>query len=94
MKLHKVDTTAWTVREVEGEPWPGKDSEGDTCFDNTHFVSEKAAWDKLKAEVQAGVCIAGRMVETAKGQLAKAEQEAGRMAQALLKVCDQLDARS
>lgn len=94
MKLHKVDTTAWTVREIEGEPWPGKDSEGDTCYDNTHFVSEKAAWDKLKAEVTAGVCYWGRAVDEAKRNLAKAEQEAGEMAQALAKVCDQIDARS
>ena len=93
MKLHKVDTENWTVRAVDGEPWPGKDSDGDTCYDNTHFVSEHAAWDKLKAEVLAGVCIAGRMVDTAKSEMARVEQEAGRMAQALLKVCDQLEAR-
>ena len=94
MKLHKVDTEAWTVREIDGEPWPGKDSEGDTCYDNTHFVSEGAAWDKLKAEVTAGVRYWGRTVEQAKRELAKAEQEAALMAQALAKVCDQLDARS
>ena len=94
MKLHKVDTTAWTVREVEGEPWPCKDSEGDTCYDNSHFVSEQAAWEKLKAEVQAGVCLAGRRVTQAKEELADAQREAGEMAEALMKVCDQLRARS
>lgn len=93
MKLHKVDTTAWTVREVDGEPWPGKDTEGDVCYDNSHFVSERAAWDKLKAEVQAGVCLAGRRVTEAKFELASAEKEAGQMAEALMKVCDQLLAR-
>ena len=94
MKLHKVDTESWTVREIDGEPWPGKDSEGDTCYDNTHFVSESAAWDKLKAEVTSGVCYWGRAVEQAKRELVKAEQEAALMAQALAKVCDQLEARS
>ena len=94
MKLHKVDTTAWTVREIEGEPWPGKDSEGDTCYDNSHFVSEKAAWDKLKAEAQAGVCLAGSRVKQAKAELLAAQQEAGEMADALMKVCNQLLARS
>ena len=93
MKLHKVDTTNWTVREVEGTPWPGADTDGDSCYDNTHFVSERAAWDKLKAEVQAGVCLAGRRVTEAKLELASAEKEAGQMAEALMKVCDQLRAR-
>ncbi len=93
MKLHKVDTKNWTVREVEGTPWPGADTEGDSCYDNTHFVSERAAWDKLKAEVQAGVCLAGRRVTEAKLELASAEKEAGQMAEALMKVCDQLRAR-
>ena len=94
MKMHKVDTGSWTVREVEGEPWPGKDSEGETCYDNTHFASEKAAWDKLKAEVQAGVCLVGQRVAQAKQELASAQQEAGEMAEALMKVCNQLRARS
>lgn len=94
MNLYKVDTEQWTVREVQGEPWPGKDSDGDTCYDNTHFVSEGAAWDKLKAEVTAGLCYWGRAVDQARRELAKAEQEAALMAQALAKVCDQLDARS
>ena len=42
MKLHKVGTTQWTVREVDGEPYPGKDSAGETCYENTHFVSERS----------------------------------------------------
>lgn len=94
MRLYKVDAAAWTVREVDGEPWPGKDSDGDTCYDNSHFVSERTAWDKLKAEVQAGVCLAGRRVSKAKAELADAQREAGEMAEALMRVCDQLRARS
>lgn len=40
MKLWKRDTTAWTVRQVEAEPYPGKDEDGDTCYTNTHFARE------------------------------------------------------
>lgn len=94
VKLHKVDTTAWTVREVEGEPWPGKDSEGDACYDNTHFVSEGAAWDKLKAEVSAGLMLADREVKQCREELRRAEEEMVRAGSALVTVLDQLDARS
>ena len=52
-KLYKVDTTDCEVRCVTGGPWPAKDSEGDTCFDNTHFSTHRAALEKLRAECDA-----------------------------------------
>lgn len=93
MTLYKVDTKNWTVREVQSDPWPGKDSDGEICYENTHFTSERAAWEKLKAEVDVGVCCSGRTIQYAKRQLAAAEQEAGRLAEAMMKVCEQLRAR-
>lgn len=94
MRLYKVDTEAWTVREVEGESWPGNDSDGDTCYENTHFVDEAEAWAKLRAEVETGVSLAGRAVAQAKAALAAAEKEAGRMAEAFAVVCDRFRERA
>lgn len=52
MKLFKRDTVLWTVRQVEGEMYPGKDDEGDTCYSNTHFVNEDEAWNSLLGEAE------------------------------------------
>lgn len=86
MKLWKRDTTAWTVRQVEAEPYPGKDEDGDTCYTNTHFAREADAWESLYAEAAAFVSLSGRDVEDAKQALAKAQQEAGEAAQAFMTV--------
>lgn len=86
MKLWKRDTTAWTVRQVEAEPYPGKDEDGDTCYTNTHFAREADAWESLYAEAAAFVSLSGRDVENAKQALAKAQQEAGEAAQAFMTV--------
>ena len=76
MKLWKRDTKNWTVRQVEGEPYPGEDSEGDTCYENTHFADEQDAWDSLLSEAKAWVSLAaGRVIRT-RGELRCAECEA------------------
>ncbi|MGH8073697.1 MAG: hypothetical protein ACREO4_06445 [Lysobacter sp.] len=80
MKLWKVDTTLSTVREVEGEPWPGKDAEGDTCYDNTHFRTESAACDRLAADVAARVSLAGADVHNAEYRLRQAHANAAEAA--------------
>ena len=51
--VFKVDATEGEVRCVLGGPWPAVDSEGDTCFDNTHFSTHRAALEKLRAECDA-----------------------------------------
>ncbi len=53
MLVFKVDSTEGEVRCVRGGPWPAVDSEGDTCFDNTHFSTHRAALEKLRAECDA-----------------------------------------
>ena len=88
MKLWKRDTKAWTVRQVDGEPWPGKDEDGDTCYVNTHFECEADAWERLYAEASAFVSLSGRDVETAEQALAKARVDAGEAAKAFQKVRD------
>lgn len=76
MKFFKADTERWEVREVDGEPWPGKDSEGDTCFDNTHFLDMAKALEKLEREASAWVQLAGRNVADQRNKTKEAEFEA------------------
>lgn len=86
MMLYKVDTGAWTVREVVGEPWPGKDSDGERTYDNTHFTDEGAAWQKLEREALAFVEIAARAVTRVREDLAARERDTVEAALALEKV--------
>ena len=76
MKLWKCDTSNWTVRQVNGEPWPGSDSEGNICYRNTHFADEADAWDSLLREAEAWVQLAASRVIRAREQLRCAEGEA------------------
>ena len=77
MKLYKRDTQTCTVREVEGEPYPGRDSEGDVCYLNSHFQTEAEAWASLKSEVEARVSMAGRDVAQKRMELQNAQEKAG-----------------
>jgi hypothetical protein len=85
-KLWKRDTTNWTVREVEGEPYPGRDSEGDVCYVNSHFPTENEAWESLKKEVEAWVSLAGRDLTQAEAAVRAAQAECGKAAVAFEKV--------
>lgn len=80
MKLWKVDQSQWTVRQVDGERYPGKDSEGDTCFDNTHFVKEEPAWLNLMANAEAMVKMSGESVRQAECALVECNRRAGQAA--------------
>ena len=76
MKLYKVDIVKCEVREIDGEPWPGSDSEGDKCFANTHFAVENAAWEKLNESVVAWVEVAARDVVRQRAQVLVYERNA------------------
>ncbi len=86
MKLYKRDTQNVTVREVEGEPYPGTDSDGEICYINSHFRTEAEAWESLKAEVEARVSLAGCNVAQKKLELQKAQEKAGEAAIAFEKM--------
>jgi hypothetical protein len=79
MKLYKYNLRTGTVIEVEGDRWPGKDSDGDTIYENTHFHTEAKAWEKLLAECQAGCRLAGDQVDLCRSKLADAQAAAGDM---------------
>lgn len=85
MKLWKADTTNWVVREVEGEPYPGIDEDGETCYENTHFSSKAEALDHLEKEAIAMVSLSARSLLRARERLKDAEAECGNAAIALHK---------
>lgn len=93
MQFWKVDTRAWTVRAVEGERFPGIDSDGETCYDNTHYRREDDAWRKLSDEVAAFVSLSGRSVINAQAELDRARIEAANAAAAFVTVQDQVRQR-
>lgn len=76
MILYKYHSKSGTVKAVEGEPWPGTDADGDTCFVNSHFATEGEAWDAMVRDVSAGVSIAARIVEQVREELRQAETKA------------------
>ncbi len=86
MKLYKKDMQNWTVREVESEPYPGTDADGERCYVHSHFRTEAEAWESLKAEVEARVSLAGCNVAQKKLELQKAQEKAGEAAIAFEKM--------
>ena len=80
MKLWKVDVEAVEVREVEAEPYPGRDEEGESVYENTHFADKALAVARLGDEIKAGVRLAGRSVIETQGALRRAEGWAGKAA--------------
>jgi phosphate starvation-inducible protein PhoH len=75
----EADMTA--PKQVEAEPWPGKDADGVSVYTNTHFATVEDAWESLLSERAAHVAIAGRTVTSARRELRQAEEEAGRAAE-------------
>ena len=79
MKMWKVDTEKGEVRQVEADPWPGKDEEGDSVFENTHFPALALA-DAIRAlrdDVNARIKFSGDRVRHAQEELNAANIEAG-----------------
>jgi len=76
MKLWKYNTPTGTVSPVEGEPWPGQDENGATCYENSHFNTEAEAWENMAKDAAAAVSLAGSCVTRAREMLRAAEQTA------------------
>ena len=76
MKLWKYHTPTGTVSSVEGEPWPGRDENGDVCYENRHFETEGEAWGRMATDAKAGVSLAGSAVTRAREMLRDAEVQA------------------
>lgn len=76
MKLYKTDTKLWTVREVEGDPYPGMDSDGEPCFVNTHLKTEIEAWEQITKEAEAYVKNSAYTVRQMRIDLLRANEQA------------------
>jgi hypothetical protein len=76
MKLFIYDSTKGTINEIEGTPYPGKDANGDICYENTHFKTEAEAWQAMIAEVAAWVSLSGNKVALARSRLRDFEEKA------------------
>lgn len=90
MKLFFADQTLWTVREIEGDHWPGKDADGNTCYQNTHFKEEIDAWYCLLRNAEAFVSLSARTLEQARNDVLLCEKLCGDAAIALMKVRDSM----
>lgn len=82
MKGYRVNEDLEEPKAVE---WDGPngvaDSDGETVYENTHFESLDAAWEK-QAEIASGwVWFVGRRVKEVKAALREQEAEAGRAAE-------------
>jgi hypothetical protein len=86
MTLYFVETAKWEVREVQGEPWPGKDNEGNSCFDNTHFAAQQEAMNRLVNKASAYVIMSGRDVIEQEQRLEIARTAAAESAKIWVKV--------
>lgn len=73
--VFKVDAAEGEVRCVLGGPWPAVDSEGDTCYDNTHFSTRRAALEKLRAECDAWLSLNFRERGRLHGRLTALQEE-------------------
>lgn len=93
MKLWKRDCKEWTVRQVEGEPWPGHDEEGDDCYTNTHFENEEAAWDSLEKEAAAFLALSVRGLKQAREEVAHREKTVVESGEAVNAVRENREAR-
>ena len=75
MKLWRVGKDKERVPVmVEGEPYPGKDQDGLTCFVNTHFEQVEDAWRELLLQRKAAQTIAAVNVAQRASALEVAEQ--------------------
>lgn len=76
MLMYRVDPSQSSPVPVECPipTWPNTDADGDTIYINTHFASIDEAWEKLQAEVDAGVSLGCCRVNELRRQLADAEK--------------------
>lgn len=76
MLMYRADSKCSAPVPVEcPEPtWPASDADGRTIYVNTHFASIDEAWERLQAEVDAGVSLGCCRVNDLRRQLAEAEK--------------------
>lgn len=92
MKLYRYDTKTASVIQTEGEGWLDADTDGNTIYENTHFKTEREAWDYMLRDAEAGVKLDADNVHRRRIELAKAEAQAATSAIEWAAVCRARDA--
>jgi len=60
--------------ECEVFGWPNKTTDGEMMFFNTHFRTEKEAWDSINRSWEAGVSLDANALQNARNDVAKWEK--------------------
>ncbi|WP_376956440.1 hypothetical protein ABNQ39_00305 (plasmid) [Azospirillum sp. A26] len=60
--------------ECEVPAYPNADADGCTIYENTHFLSEAEAWERVLAEHDAGLSLEARRVKNLRAELEAAEK--------------------
>jgi hypothetical protein len=76
LTYYKSDYQKVEVRIVTGEPYPGKDSEGDVVYTNTHWPTFEAARECVRRNIEAEVQMTARDVIEAERMLVQRRAEA------------------
>lgn len=75
MRLYRINTSLFTVTATARGDL-NTDIDGVEIFENTHFASERLAWEHLSAESEAAVRFAAQDVEAARSALLRAHEQA------------------
>ena len=76
MLMYRVDSKCSAPVPVEcpKPTYPNRDADGEAIYINTHFASIGEAWERLQAEVDAGVSLGCCRVNELRRQLAEMEK--------------------
>lgn len=87
MKVYTYDYEAATVveRECEVFGYPHRDSAGAIQYSNRHFRTPREAWDKLIAELEAGLSLGASARNDARTRLERVTGELADAAERLVK---------
>lgn len=86
--FYKADSTKGEVRIVTGEPYPGRDSEGDSVYENTHLKTFEEAATRVRACAEATVSMSARDVIQAEQMLQQRRTEAADAVKLMAKVLE------
>lgn len=88
MTLYFADTKRWEVRPVEATPFGGCDEDGNPCYENTHFLTEREAIEQLYRAAESQVLLIGRQIVQAREQLRNLELRSAEAAAVVAKITD------
>lgn len=86
--FYKADSQKVEVRIVTGEPYPGRDSEGDSVYENTHLKTYAEAARRVRANVEGHVSMSARDVIEAERMLVKRREEAAEAVKLMAKLLE------